>query len=66
MTTWWGWRESTWRQRFWMVLDNLVHLLRLPRWLRWWVCDRFDLTLGVTREELVNEIGYSWRNEDAL
>lgn len=66
MSWWCGWCETGWSGRFWMILDNLVHLLRLPVWLRSRVCDRFDLSLGVTREELRNSGGYSWRNEDAL
>lgn len=59
-----GWKDMTSRQRFWCALDEIAHALHLPG--RAWICDRFDLSLGVTREELKTASGYSWRNKDAL
>jgi hypothetical protein len=35
--------------RFWCHLDSWWHRLRLPGG---WVCDRYDLALGLTRAEL--------------
>ncbi len=36
--------------RFWELLDTAAHALRLP-WTGW-ICDRFDLSLGLTRDEI--------------
>ena len=38
--------------RFWQVIDTAAHKLSLPKPLRRRICDRFDLSLGVTRDEL--------------
>jgi hypothetical protein len=36
----------------WGLLDDLAHMLHLPRFIQRPLCDRVDLALGVTREEL--------------
>lgn len=38
--------------RLWQVLDMLVHLARLPQPWTAPVCDRYDLALGATPDEL--------------
>ena len=38
--------------RFWQAIDTAAHKLSLPKPLRRRICDRFDLSLGVTRDEL--------------
>lgn len=35
--------------RFWRLLDTAWHSLGLPGG---WICDRYDLALGLTRAEL--------------
>jgi hypothetical protein len=35
--------------RVWSVLDTFWHSLGLPGG---WICDRYDLALGLTRDEL--------------
>lgn len=38
--------------RFWSLVDTLAHALPVPAgWLRW-VCDRYDLALGVEPDQL--------------
>jgi len=34
------------------LADTAAHKLHLPRWLRWWLCDLYDLSLDATRDEL--------------
>jgi len=38
------------KARLWRVLDSFAHWLHLPH--RGWLCDRYDLALGMTRAEL--------------
>ena len=38
--------------RFWQAIDTAAHKLKLPKPIRRRICDRFDLSLGVTRDEL--------------
>jgi len=46
------WTEPWW----WALVDTVAHILDrvrlIPGRLRGWVCDRYDLALGVTRDEL--------------
>ena len=37
---------------FWYWLDTLAHKLHLPGFLLGPICDQYDLSLGITREEL--------------
>ena len=49
-----GWRRASTKVKFWMVLDELIHAI--PgignRRVAQRICDRFDLSLGVTPDEL--------------
>jgi hypothetical protein len=40
----------------WQRIDSASHHLRwlLPKRLRRWICDRYDLSLGMTRDELAD------------
>ena len=38
--------------RFCQAIDTAAHKLKLPKPVRRRICDRFDLSLGVTRDEL--------------
>lgn len=35
---------------FWHWLDTLAHKIHLP--FRGWICDQYDMSLGITRDEL--------------
>jgi hypothetical protein len=49
-----SWRKSSLKVKFWMVLDELIHVIPGVgnRRVAKSICDRFDLSLGVTRGEL--------------
>lgn len=36
----------------WAYLDWVAHTLHLPRRVQGWLCDRYDLSLGVSADEL--------------
>jgi hypothetical protein len=45
----------------WQLIDSASHRLRwLPKRLRRWICDRYDLSLGMTRGDL------DWTTNDRL
>lgn len=56
--------------RLWQLLDDTAHALNrvhlMPRRLGRWICDRFDLSLGLTREELRQSKSGDFTDDDTL
>ena len=43
--------------RIWQAIDTAAHKLKLPKPIRRRICDRYEVSLGVTRDELYRTEG---------